>query len=155
MEPIETDVTAIARVIFSEKVPFNHLLGLEVLEVHPDRARFGFSMRDELVGNFMTRILHGGVISAVLDALGGMVAFLGVLQRLEAENADFDTKLARFARLATIDLRVDYLRPGAGQRFVASGQALRTGRRICVVRTDLHNDRGDHIAAGTSTYVVG
>jgi len=56
--------------------------------------------------------------------------------------------------VSTIDLRVDFLRPGLGKWFVATAYTLRTGNRVAVTRIELHNDRNDLIAVGTGSYVV-
>jgi len=61
----------------------------------------------------------------------------------------------RFTKISTIDLRTDYLRPGVGKSFTASGFTLRTGNKVAVVRTELHNDEGVLIAVGTASYIVG
>ena len=63
--------------------------------------------------------------------------------------------LEQFARLGTIDLRVDYLRPGAGEYFVATARVLRSGNRIAVIYAELHNDSEELIASATCTYLVG
>ncbi len=62
-----------------------------------------------------TTALHGGVISAGLDAMGG----LAVMAAIGARHMDEapDVRLHRFSKLGTIDLRVDYLRPGIGEYF--------------------------------------
>ena len=60
----------------------------------------------------------------------------------------------RFGQLGTIDLRVDYLRPGRGESFTATGHNLRTGRRVAVARVELRNDLDELIAVGTGSYVV-
>jgi uncharacterized protein (TIGR00369 family) len=138
--------------IFS-KIPFNKLLGLQVEELAEDHARLRFNMREELVGNYMRNILHGGVISATLDVTAGLVAFMGVATRVR--SGSLEDKLERFSRLGTIDLRVDYLRPGSGESFVATARVLRSGNRIAVIRAELHNDVGELVAAGTCTYLVG
>ena len=65
-----------------------------------------------------------------------------------------ETKLARFEKLGTIDLRVDYLRPGFGELFVSTGYALRTGNKVAVTRIELNNDQNDLVAVGTGSYVV-
>ncbi|HAV87176.1 MAG TPA: thioesterase family protein, partial [Pseudomonas sp.] len=59
------------------------------------------------------------------------------------------------ARLGTIDLRIDYLRPGRGQRFSATATLLRSGNKVAVVRSELHNEAGVLIAVGTGTYLCG
>ena len=61
----------------------------------------------------------------------------------------------RFARLGTIDLRVDYLRPGRGTEFIATAHIIRAGSKVAVARMELHNEEGTHIAFGTGTYLVG
>jgi len=61
----------------------------------------------------------------------------------------------RFNKIGTIDIRVDYLRPGLGAYFIATGSTLRTGNKVSVTRMELHNDKGILIAVGTGTYVVG
>jgi uncharacterized protein (TIGR00369 family) len=60
----------------------------------------------------------------------------------------------RFAKIGTIDLRVDYLRPGLGKHFIATGYVLRTGSKVAVTRMELHNDSAQLIAVGTGAYVV-
>jgi uncharacterized protein (TIGR00369 family) len=63
--------------------------------------------------------------------------------------------LAMFARVGTIDLRVDYLRPGRGRGFAASGRIMRAGRKVAVVRMEMHNDAQVLVAVGTGTYMIG
>lgn len=137
--------------IFSERIPFNHLLGLELVSFSKERVRFRFEMRDELVGNYVRRTLHGGVISAALDVTGGLAALLGALQR---EDRSREEKLELFGRLGTIDLRVDFLRPGSGKHFETTGYVLRAGSRVAVTRTEMRNDEARIIAVGTGTYIV-
>jgi uncharacterized protein (TIGR00369 family) len=60
-----------------------------------------------------------------------------------------------FSSLGTIDLRVDYLRPGLGESFDASGTVIRTGKRVVVTRMEMHDDRDRLIAVGTGTYIIG
>ena len=67
----------------------------------------------------------------------------------------FDEISERFNKIGTIDIRVDYLRPGLGEYFIATGSTLRTGNKVSVTRMELHNDKGILIAVGTGTYVVG
>jgi uncharacterized protein (TIGR00369 family) len=110
-------------------------------------------MREELIGNFVRRILHGGVISSILDLTGGLIAFAELLKHLEHMHIDEIGK--RFSRVGTIDMRVDYLRIGEGKFFIASGSVLRKGNKVAVIRTELCNDQNLLIAAGTGTYLIG
>ena len=146
------DVHGVVRDLFS-RIPFNRLLGLEIESLTDDEARLGFRMRDDLVGNYTRNILHGGVISATLDVTSGLMAFLGVAKRIR--SGSLEEKMERFSRLGTIDMRVDYLRPGAGKRFIATARVIRSGNRIAVIYAELHNERDELLASATCTYLVG
>ena len=139
--------------ITEEKIPFNKLIGMKIETLDLDKIGIRFEMRPELVGNFTRGNLHGGVIASVLDVTGGMVAWIGIMQKMEGQS--FDEISERFYKIGTIDIRVDYLRPGLGEYFVATGSTLRTGNKVSVSRMELHNDKGILIAVGTGTYVVG
>ena len=54
--------------------------------------------------------------------------------------------------MGTVDLRVDYLRPGSGAYFIATGQVMRPGRILSASRMELYNDTEDLIAIGTAIY---
>ena len=138
---------------FEERVPFNRILGFNIELPKDGTAKLSFQMRDDLVGNFLRGILHGGVISSSLDVVGGLVAFVAFLGQNPAQS--FDGGPDRFSKLGTVDLRIDFLRPGLGGSFVATGSILRAGRRIAVARMELHNDSGTLIAVGTGTYSIG
>ncbi len=142
----------IVRVVY-ENLPFNRLLGLKVAFLESDRAGFRFDMKDELIGNTVHGILHGGVISAVLDTTGGMTATASAIEK--SQDLSKDDIIRRVARIGTIDLRVDYLRPGKGIQFQSTGSVMRTGRKVAVTRMELKNQDDLLIAVGTGTYIVG
>lgn len=146
------DVYRVVHDLFS-KIPFNQLLGLEIEDMSDEHARLRFAMRDDLVGNYTRNILHGGVISATLDVTSGLMAFVGVAKRIR--SGSLEEKMERFSRLGTIDMRVDYLRPGAGEYFVATARVIRSGNRIAVIYAELHNDSDELVASSTCTYLVG
>ena len=47
--------------------------------------------------------------------------------------------LVHFAKMSTIDMRVDYLRPGSGEYFISSAYLVRTGNKVAVTRMEFHN----------------
>ena len=141
-------VQAVLKRVMEHHIPFNKHLGLKVESFDPGAPKLGFDMRPELVGNPMRQILHGGVISAVLDVAGGFAIMLSLA-------SDADVTVAKFPNIGTIDLRVDYLRPGRGKHFVATARIVRKGSRIAVTHMELHNDEGKLIATGSAAYVVG
>ena len=70
------------------------------------------------------------------------------------QGKSWQDKIERIRRINTIDLRVDYLRPGAGTSFVATGSILRTGKTVAVSRIELHNEEDRLIAVGTGSYFL-
>ncbi len=141
------------REMYEKLIPFDRLLGIEIDTLTPADIKVRIDMREELIGNFIRGMLHGGVISSVLDLTGGLIASVEFVKHLE--NVELDEVARRVARVGTIDLRVDYLRAGKGVYFTASGTVLRKGNKVAVIRTELCNDQNLLIAAGTGTYLVG
>ncbi len=141
------------RDIYENQMPFHRMLEVRIDDLTPTNVKIRIDMREELIGNFLRRILHGGVISSVLDLTGGLIAFVELIK--QHENLQPDELRKRLARVGTIDLRIDYLRVGEGAFFTASGSVLRKGNKVAVIRTELCNDQDLLIAAGTGTYLVG
>jgi uncharacterized protein (TIGR00369 family) len=135
------------------QIPFNKALGLQVVSLEMDSVCLKIEMKEELIGNPMREILHGGVISSVLDVTGGITAAMGVLKKLAGRPLEEIGK--RLLNVGTIDLRIDFLRPGRGGYFMATSSIMRTGQKVAVVRMQLHNDQDLLIAVGTGTYTVG
>ena len=136
------------RKVMEELIAFNKHLGLKVESFDREAAKLRFDMRPELIGNPSTKILHGGVISATLDVAGGFVIMLGLAHEM-------DSVPTSFPKMGTIDLRVDYLRPGRGKYFIATARIVRKGSRIAVTHMELHNDAGELIATGGAASVIG
>lgn len=138
--------------LFKENMPFNRELGLEVIQ-DGDTVRVEVPWQDKLTGNPFQKILHGGVTASLLDTVGGLVSIVQAI-RLTEDSALGELK-ANLATAGTVDMRVDYLRPGRGKRFIATATVIRKGRRVAVCRMELHNESGEHIAFGTGTYMIG
>ncbi|MBL8325960.1 MAG: thioesterase family protein [Rubrivivax sp.] len=140
------------REMFEHHISFNKVLGLKVLSVQPGDVRGRFEMKPELVGHFAYGRLHGGVISSVLDAMAGLALMVAIAERHPGDSAV--QVLHRFARMGTIDLRIDFLRQGLGKHFEATAQVTRLGGRIGSTQMALHNDEGELIATGAAAFVV-
>ncbi|MBY6187477.1 thioesterase family protein [Marinobacter hydrocarbonoclasticus] len=139
--------------IFNDHLPFHRHLGLEVVRYDAEGVEVAIEMGEHLIGNVHQQILHGGVTATLLDVTGGLTAFAGVVAREATPSPELLAQ--KLPKLGTIDLRVDYLRPGRGKRFIATGTIIRTGNKVAVCRMELHNEEGTHIAFGTGTYMVG
>lgn len=153
VQPNTKDLFDVLEEMYEQRIPFNKVLGIRTTEITPHKVGVELRMHYDLIGNYVMETLHGGVISSVLDLTGGLMASVGVLAKMAGEPIA-EIK-ARLFRVGTIDLRVDYLRPGRGGFFLASASIMRTGNKVAVTRMEFHNDNDLLIAVGTGTYSVG
>lgn len=146
----EPEFVAGLKRIFEELIVFNQVLGLRIASIKPDRVIGRIAMRHELVGS--PHRLHGGVISASLDAMGG----LAVMAAIGARHMDEAPaqRLHRFGKLGTIDLRIDYLRPGIGEHFALHAEVLRLGSRVATTRMEFFGADGKLLSTGSGAYIV-
>lgn len=128
--------------------PFMQHLGMQFNVVNGEIQGL-IEMTPDLIGNTHFRILHGGATAAVLDSIGGIAAMAEIYRRREGL---IEEQRKKVARLATTDMRVDYLSPGRGEYFIATAEVMRLGRKGCTMRMDLHNNEGKAIAIATAVY---
>lgn len=139
--------------LWEHKITFNQVLGLKMESLDARNGpRAWFAMRPDLIGHYLYGRLHGGVIAAALDATGGIALMVAIAEKHKDETAE--QIMARFAKVGTIDLRVDFIRPGIGERFTVSGTVLRLGGRICNTQMRLENEAGVLIATATGAYIL-
>ena len=148
----QRDFETALRDVFEQRISFNRVLGFRIESFDPLEPRVRFDMRPELVGHYQYGRLHGGVISAVLDATAGFALMCALADKHRDEPAE--QIIHRFVRLGTIDLRVDYLRQGIGERFHAAARITRLGGRIGSAQMTLVNETGALIATAAASYVI-
>jgi uncharacterized protein (TIGR00369 family) len=150
--PFEPEFIQGLTAIFEEKIAFNRVIGLKILSLGPERVTGRIDMRHELVGHFAYNRIHGGVISAGLDAMAG----LAVMVALGARHMDDSVpqRLARFSRIGTMDLRIDFLRPGISEHFGLAAEVMRIGSRVASTRMEFRGADGTLFSTGTAAYIV-
>jgi len=148
----EEEFVAGLKLIFEEKIAFNQVLGLKITALKPEFVTARIDMRPALIGHYGHNRIHGGVISAGLDAMGG----LAVMAAIGARHMDELPlqRLHRFGKLGTIDLRIDYLRPGIGEHFELRAEVLRLGSRVATTRMEFFGPDGKLLSAGAAAYIV-
>jgi uncharacterized protein (TIGR00369 family) len=137
--------------MIEQRTPFQKSLGVKVQALQPQLV-LRFDWRPDLVGHFQSGRLHGGVIAAVLDSLGGCALMMGLADKHPQDS--LEQLLHRLTRIGTIDMRVDYLRPGLGAFFVASAEITRLGGRVGSTQMRLHSDDGVLVATAAASYIV-
>ncbi len=127
--------------IMEERLPFNKYLGVKVEHFSRGDTTIKLEPRKEFTGDPGRPALHGGVIATLADTSAGLAVF---------------TILNKPSTTSTIDLRVDYLRPGnIDQCLYARSQVLRNGSRVCFTQTTLYQSSIDKpIAVSSATYSI-
>lgn len=152
LSEFEPEFVAGLKTIFEERIVFNHLLGLKIASLRPDAVGGRLAMRPDLVGHFAFNRLHGGVVSACLDAMGGLACMAAIGARHMDEPPQ--ARLHRFGKLGTIDLRIDYLRPAIGDHFDLRAEVLRLGSRVASTRMEFLGADGKLLCTGSAAYIV-
>ncbi len=124
-----------------ESVPFMRFLGMRFETLEEGHALLRIPYRPELIGNPELPALHGGVISALLDTCGGAAVW---------------TRIGKHDRVSTVDLRVDYLRPGRPEDLLGMARVIRVGNRVGVteLRAFQPGSQEEPIAIGTGVYNI-
>jgi acyl-coenzyme A thioesterase PaaI-like protein len=152
--PVEFEEAFITglKAIFEEKIVFNQVLGLKITSLKPESVTGRIEMQPQLVGHYSYNRIHGGVISAGLDAMGGLACMAAIGARHMDEPPL--QRLHRFAKLGTIDLRIDYLRPGIGTHFELRAEVMRLGSRVASTRMEFYGPDGKLLSTGSGAYIV-
>lgn len=148
----EPEFMAILQHVTEEFVPFNKVLGLKLASANATTVTACMEMKPELVGHPAIQRIHGGAISAALDAMAGVAVMCAISAK--HMNEPVMQRAQRFGKLGTIDLRVDYMRPGIGERFVVHAEVLRLGTRVATTRMEFLSENGELLAAGMAAYIV-
>ena len=127
---------------FMRAVPHNNALGLELRSASLGRAEIALPYDPKLVGNPETGVLHGGAISALMDATCGAAVFQALHQPMT---------------IATLDLRIDYLKPATpGRTVTARAHCYKVTRHVAFVRgVAFLDDEADPIATCSGTFMLG
>lgn len=127
--------------VFNELIPFNKYIGLELEELEDGFARATIKFKPELVGDRRIDAIHGGVISASMDAVGGIA---GITSLTSIED-----------KIVTVDMRVDYIRSARNTDLIIEARIVRSGNKIITTNMQVFaaNDN-TLVAEGRGVYHV-
>jgi uncharacterized protein (TIGR00369 family) len=145
-------VMEILRVVYLDLMPFNQIIGIKIDSLTMDEVKIRIDMKQELVGNSQHNILHGGVISTIVDQAGGMIAQLNSIKILG--NCKVSELSRRLSRFSTLDMHINFLNPGAGKYFITTSSIVKAGNKVIVVKIEVKNNDDNLIAIGTATYLI-
>lgn len=121
--------------------PHTHALGFEFLALDGQTVTLKVGYRDDLVGDPESGVLAGGLVTALLDHAGGLSVW---------------ASLDRFEPIATLDLRIDYMRAAEpGLDLMAQATCYRRTRSIAFVRGSAYDrDPSDPVAAMQGAFIL-
>ena len=142
--PIQPSELAVRRGrlgILARVVPHNAALGLRMLDVTETEVFLELPYDPKLVGNPETGTIHGGAITALLDACSGRAVFAALAQPVP---------------IATLDLRIDYLKPAEpGKSVLARATCYKLTRNVAFTRAVAYQDDPENaIAHSVGTFML-
>ena len=134
------DVNRVGTVL--ESLPHNAKLGIRTVELSRGRCTTCVEFRPELVGDPRRGVLHGGVVTTLIDATAGAAVY---------------SSIPRGSSLATLDMRIDYLKPAEpDKRLYATAELYRLTRRVAFVRATAYQDNpGNQVAHCAASFMIG
>ena len=133
-------------------IPHSRAIGMRMVEAVDGRSLMCVPVDRKLVGNPATGVLHGGVITSVLDSASGAAVGSALAARHEAGTAP-----GGWRPIATLDLRIDYMKPATpGKDLMARAECYKLTRNVAFVRgVAYHETADDPIATAAMTFMVG
>ncbi len=117
-------------------VPWANALGFEVTRVEKARAFACVKWREDLVGDPDSGVIHGGILTSLLDNLCGV---------------SIGTVMPKPMSTATLDLRIDYMRPAEkGRDILAEAECYHMTRNVAFTRAWAYHETRDKVIATAS-----
>lgn len=137
---MEDQRTRLAKQFF-EALPHSKALGIETVNMGGGVAEMRMPYSEELIGDPETGVIHGGAVSALMDTCSGAAVMCHPSEP---------------GVTATLDLRIDYMRPATpGQTITARAECYHITRSIAFVRaTAMDDDTARPVAAATGAFTV-
>jgi uncharacterized protein (TIGR00369 family) len=128
-------------------IPHCAALGVKVIEVRHSHVTLSLPYNPDLVGDPVNGVLHGGVVTSLIDSVAGMAVFAKLFATGHKLQA-----------IATLDLRIDYLKPAAAQKeLYATAECYKLTRSIAFVRARAYHPDApeDWVANCVATFMIG
>jgi uncharacterized protein (TIGR00369 family) len=137
--PLNPDFEARVRASFARQAAMT-LIGARMVTVEPGRCVIELPTREDLTQQH--GFVHGGVVGMIGDSAGGYAGF---------------TLMPADASVLTVEYKINMLAPAAGELLIATGEVLKPGRTLSIVRAEvvaLQGQKRTRVAAMQQTLMV-
>lgn len=126
---------------FVNGTPHAQKIGIKFVAVDIGKATLSLPYDTALIGDARTRVIHGGAVTTLLDQASGLAAVSG---------------LKEMTAVATLDLRIDYMRPATpGNTIIAEAHCYKATHHIAFVRAVAHDgDPDDPVATAQASFMT-
>jgi len=119
--------------VLSANVPHSKALGIRIMDITDTEVLYELPYDEKLVGNPDTGTIHGGAITALLDGCSGAAVFAALTEPVP---------------IATLDLRIDYLKPAEpGKSVIGKATCYKVTRNVAFTRAVAYQDDPENVIA--------
>jgi uncharacterized protein (TIGR00369 family) len=133
------------------QTPYHQHIGLAFDIDEQENLNARFSKKAALLGNTARNMLHGGLISGVFDALGGVICSIELIEKYK--NLDQKQGMRKLNRLCTVDLNLNYHSPAKAQNYIARGKVIHQGSSLFHIHMEMHDENLNLIASANANYM--
>lgn len=128
--------------VFQEVIPFHKYMGFIMEDMKSGYCKLRIPFKDEFIGEFREGRIHGGVLTSAIDSVSGAAA--GTMINIMTD------------RIATLDLRVDYLNPAVKEDIIIEAKVQKSGKRSVFVDANSYHpsDPDKTLAQGRVVFSV-
>ena len=121
----------------AEKTPYYHFLGFSLSEIRKGYCKLELPYRKELTHPYGA--FHGGVIVSLLDSASAMALL---------------TTVDESKRIATSEIKVNFLKPAEGEKLIGVGKIIHRGKRTAVVEGEAYSPEKVLVAKSLATLII-
>lgn len=116
--------------------PLDEFFQFEGEQLSVDHYRITMSVTDVMWNSL--GVIHGGVMSALVDS--------AMCQAVAPANEN------GVQQAVTVEMKVNFLRPAAGQHYTADATVISRGNRLAVAECKVSDENGQLVVNATGTY---
>lgn len=133
------------------QTPYHQHIGLVFEHDQKEGLQARLTKQDSLLGNTARNMLHGGLISSVFDAVGGVLCSIELIEKYK--HLEQSQGIRKLNRLCTVDLSINYHAPAKADSFTAKGNVIHQGSSIFHIHMTMHDEKQILIASATANYM--